>query len=105
MLLETSNFLTCVEKLFIPFEYYISVIKVKPKSRSTKSLGPGHRKEPAYKSRRFHIHKLSPLFKFETNCLCRKTITTLGAVDIIPSLPEDQPTVSLIDIWSAALIL
>merc|ERR1739844_492030 len=52
-----------------------SVSKVKPKSRSTKSLGPGHRKEPAYKSR-------------------RKTITTLGAVDIIPSLPEDQPTES-----------
>merc|ERR1719234_1314488 len=48
-----------------------SVSKAKPKTRSTKSLGP--RKEPAYKSR-------------------RKTITTLGAVDIIPSLPEDQPT-------------
>merc|ERR1712181_62005 len=47
--------------------------KAKPKTRSTKSLGPGSRKEPAYKSR-------------------RKTITTLGAVDIIPSLPEDQPT-------------
>merc|ERR1719234_1177988 len=42
-----------------------SVPKAKPKAR--KSLGPG-RKEPAYKSR-------------------RKTITTLGAVDIIPSLP------------------
>merc|ERR1712112_278033 len=50
-----------------------SVPKVNPKPRSTKSLGPGHRKEPAYKSR-------------------RKTITTLGAVDIIPSLPEDEPT-------------
>merc|ERR1719234_3113207 len=42
-----------------------SVAKAKPKARSAKSLGPG-RKEPAYKSR-------------------RKTITTLGAVDIIPS--------------------
>merc|ERR1719273_554728 len=50
-----------------------SVSKVKPKARSTKSFGSGQRKEPAYKSR-------------------RKTITTLGAVDIIPSLPEDQPT-------------
>merc|ERR1719234_2671863 len=50
-----------------------SVPKAKPKARSTKSLDPGSRKEPAYKSR-------------------RKTITTLGAVDIIPSLPEDQPT-------------
>merc|ERR1712029_1057342 len=50
-----------------------SVQKVKSKTRSTKSLGPGNRKESAYKSR-------------------RKTITTLGAVDIIPSLPEDQPT-------------
>merc|ERR1719234_1781592 len=49
-----------------------SVPKAKPKARSAKSLGSG-RKEPAYKSR-------------------RKTITTLGAVDIIPSLPEDQPT-------------
>merc|ERR1719234_2575249 len=49
-----------------------SVPKAKTKTRSAKSLGPG-RKEPAYKSR-------------------RKTITTLGAVDIIPSLPEDQPT-------------
>merc|ERR1712130_545233 len=50
-----------------------SVPKVNPKLRSTKSLGPGHRKEPVYKSR-------------------RKTITTLGAVDIIPRLPEDEPT-------------
>merc|ERR1712181_93135 len=49
-----------------------SVPKAKTKARSAKSLGPG-RKEPAYKSR-------------------RKTITPLGAVDIIPSLPEDQPT-------------
>merc|ERR1719234_2858418 len=49
-----------------------SAPKAKTKARSTKSLGPG-KKEPAYKSR-------------------RKTITTLGAVDIIPSLPEDQPT-------------
>merc|ERR1719180_5648 len=48
-----------------------SVSKAKPKARSTKSLGT--RKEPAYESR-------------------RKTITPLGTVDIIPSLPEDQPT-------------
>merc|ERR1712083_439978 len=49
--------------------------KVKPKTRSTKSLGPGQKKEPAYISR-------------------RKTITTLGAIDIIPSLPEDEHTES-----------
>merc|ERR1719229_55909 len=49
--------------------------KVKPKTRSTKSLGPGQKKEPAYISR-------------------RKTITTLGAIDIIPSLPEGEHTES-----------
>ena len=70
--------------------------QAKPKARSTKSLGPGHRKEPAYKSRRFHINVFLSSFSLSQiwgQLSFRKTITTLGAVDIIPSLPEDQPTV------------
>jgi len=52
-----------------------SIAKAKPSTRGVKSLGQAQKTEPAYKSR-------------------RKTITTLGAVDVIPSLPEDKLTES-----------
>jgi len=52
-----------------------SIAKAKPSTRGVKSLGQAQKTEPAYKSR-------------------RKTITTLGAVDVVPSLPEDQLTES-----------
>merc|ERR1712039_433432 len=51
-----------------------SIAKAKPSTRGVKSLGQAQKTEPAYKSR-------------------RKTITTLGAVDVVPSLPEDELTV------------
>merc|ERR1711902_40872 len=49
--------------------------EAKPSTRGVKSLGQAQKTEPAYKSR-------------------RKTITTLGAVDVVPSLPEDELTES-----------
>merc|ERR1712240_687856 len=52
-----------------------SIAKAKPSTRGVKSLGQAQKTEPAYKSR-------------------RKTITTLGAVDVVPSLPEDELTES-----------
>merc|ERR1712209_252334 len=52
-----------------------SIAKAKPSTRGVKSLGIAQKTEPAYKSR-------------------RKTITTLGAVDVVPSLPEDELTES-----------
>ena len=104
MLCPKSNYLLAWVYSFplIQAKCICLMTQAKPKARSTKSLGPGHRKEPAYKSRRFHINVFLSSFSLSQiwgQLSFRKTITTLGAVDIIPSLPEDQPTVIYLELF------
>ena len=61
MLCPKSNYLLAWVYSFplIQAKCICLMTQAKPKARSTKSLGPGYRKEPAYKSRRFPLKLFS----------------------------------------------